>query len=173
MATIFITIFLFLIPIFLLLTRIKRSSKRLPPGSLGLPIIGQSLGLLWAMRANTAEEWLQKRIRKYGPISKMNLFGKPTVFIHGQAANKFVFSSDSNTVANQQVKSISSILGDRNILELIGEDHKRVRGALVSFLKPESLKEYVGKMDEEVRRHLEMHWHGKQQVTVCYPTSVY
>ncbi|KAE8125587.1 hypothetical protein FH972_020370 [Carpinus fangiana] len=44
------------------------------------------------------------------------------------------------------------------------EDHKRVRGALVSFLKPESLKLYVGKMDGEVKEHLEMHWHGKPQV---------
>ena len=28
--------------------------------------------------------------------------------------------------------------------ELIGDDHKRVRGAFVSFLKPEMLKQYVG-----------------------------
>ncbi|KAE8125581.1 hypothetical protein FH972_020364 [Carpinus fangiana] len=56
------------------------------------------------------------------------------------------------------------ILGDRNIFELSGEDHKRVRSALVSFLKPESLKQYVGKMDGEVKEHLEMHWQGKQQV---------
>lgn len=98
----------------------------------------------------------------------MSLFGKPSVFIYGQTANKFVFTSDSSTIVNQQVKSITAILGDRCILELIGEDHKRVRDALVSFLKPESLKEFVGKMDEEVRKHLEMHWHGKQQVKVCY-----
>ena len=51
-------------------------------------------------------------------------------------------------------------------MELSGEDHKRVRGALVSFLKPESLKQYVGKMDEEVKKHLELHWQGKQQVKV-------
>ncbi|TYI96629.1 hypothetical protein E1A91_D01G086900v1 [Gossypium mustelinum] len=161
-----ITVLLFLIPVFLLLTKRKRSPQRVPPGSLGLPLIGQSLGLLRAMRSNTAEEWLRKRIRKYGPISKMRLFGKPAVFIYGQAANKFVFASDSSNIVNQQVKSVSSILGDRCILELTGEDHKRVRDALVSFLKPESLKQYVGKMDEEVRNHLEMHWHGKQQVTV-------
>ncbi|KAK9938486.1 hypothetical protein M0R45_015219 [Rubus argutus] len=36
------------------------------------------------------------------------------------------------------------------------------------FLKPESLKQYVGKMDEEIRKHLEVHWHGKQQVTVSH-----
>uniref|UniRef100_A0A2N9F2Q7 Cytochrome P450 n=1 Tax=Fagus sylvatica TaxID=28930 RepID=A0A2N9F2Q7_FAGSY len=56
-------------------------------------------------------------------------------------------------------------LGEQNILELSGEDHK-CRGALVSFLKPESLKQYVGKMDEEVKKHLELHWQGKQQVKV-------
>ncbi|GMP72978.1 hypothetical protein CsSME_00030844 [Camellia sinensis var. sinensis] len=40
------------------------------------------------------------------------------------------------------------VCGENNILALSGEDHKRIRGALVSFLKPEALKEYVGKMDE-------------------------
>ncbi|KAK9025865.1 hypothetical protein V6N11_038720 [Hibiscus sabdariffa] len=58
-------------------------------------------------------------------------------------------------------------MGGCCISELVGEDHKHVRDALVSFLKPESLKQYIGKMDEEVRNHLEMHWHGKEQVTLC------
>ncbi|CAJ1971381.1 unnamed protein product [Sphenostylis stenocarpa] len=158
--------FLLFIPILLLLRRERSSSRRVPPGSLGIPIIGQSLGLLRAMRANSAEKWVQERISKYGPISKLSLFGKPTVLVYGQAANKFVFSGGGNAIANQQTQSIKMILGDRNLLELSGEDHSRVRGALVSFLKPESLKRYVGKMDEEVRRHLEMHWQGKQQVKV-------
>ena len=28
------------------------------------------------------KKWLEQRIKKYGPISKLNLFGKPTVFIN-------------------------------------------------------------------------------------------
>lgn len=158
--------FLLIIPILLLLRRKRKPSKRVPPGSLGIPVVGQSLGLLRAMRANTAEKWVQERINKYGPISKLSLFGKPTVLIHGQPANKFIFSGGGNAIANQQTQSIKMILGDRNLLELTGEDHSRVRGALVPFLKPESLKRYVGKMDEEVRKHLEMHWQGKQQIKV-------
>jgi cytochrome P450 len=97
---------------------------------------------------------------------KVKPLWKITVFIYGQAANKFVFTSDSTTLSNQQTQSVRTILGEQNILELSGEDHKRVRGALVSFLKPESLKQYVGKMDEEVKKHLELHWQGKQQVKV-------
>jgi cytochrome P450 len=119
------------------------------------------------MRANTAEKWIEDRINKYGPISKLSLFGTPTVLIHGQAANKFIFANGGDSIVNQQTQSIKMILGDRNLLELSGKDHSRVRGALVSFLKPESLKQYVGKIDEEVRSHIQMHWEGKQQVKVC------
>ncbi|KAM3222823.1 hypothetical protein P3L10_022093 [Capsicum annuum] len=110
---IIVTIFLVLLPVFLLLVRRRGSSKRVPPGSLGFPIIGQSLGMLRAMRANTAEKWLEERVQKYGPVSKLSLFGKPTVFIYGQAANKFVFSSDDAVLTNQQTQSVKMILGDR------------------------------------------------------------
>ena len=119
-------IFLLVFPIFLLLTRRRSSAKGLPPGSLGIPIIGQSLAFLHAIRSNTAEQWLELRARKYDPISKLNLFGKPTIFIHGQAANKLVFSSDSNSISNQQTQAITLILGDRSLLNLTGQDHKRV-----------------------------------------------
>ncbi|KAK3199670.1 hypothetical protein Dsin_023085 [Dipteronia sinensis] len=118
------------------------------------------------MKANTAEKWIEQRIRKYGPISKLSLFGKPTVFVYGPAANKFVFNGDSSTIANQQPKSIRMILGDRCLVELSGQDHKRVRDALVSFLKPESLKKYLETIDGEIREHLKLHWHGKEHVTV-------
>ncbi|KAK2974796.1 hypothetical protein RJ640_005580, partial [Escallonia rubra] len=153
-----------LLPVFLL--RARRATKRLPPGSMGLPVIGQSLSLLKALRANTGDEWFQDRIRKYGPISKLSLFGTPSIFLHGQAANKFIYTCDGNKLANKQPKSISRLIGERSIIELSGEDHKRIRAALVSFLKPEVLKQYVGKLDEEIRHHLDMHWHGKQEVKV-------
>ncbi|WJX64680.1 hypothetical protein P8452_49429 [Trifolium repens] len=165
MNNILLVALLLLIPILFLLRRTKQS-KRVPPGSLGIPIIGQSLGYLRARRANTAEKWIEDRINKYGPISKLSLFGTPTVLIHGQAANKFIFSNGGGNIVNMQIQSIKMILGDRNLQELSGKDHSRVRGALVSFLKPESLKQYVCKIDEEVRSHIQMHWEGKQQVKV-------
>ncbi|CAI9088429.1 OLC1v1022749C1 [Oldenlandia corymbosa var. corymbosa] len=166
---IFIALVLILFPLVTIILKRRKlpPQQRIPPGSLGLPLIGQSLGLLQAMRANTAEKWLEDRVKKYGPISKLSLFGKPTVFVYGQDANKLVFaSSNSNTMTNHQTQSVRMILGDRCLLELNGEDHKRVRGALASFLKPESLKMYVGKIEEEVQTHIQMYWQGKQQVTV-------
>lgn len=48
-------------------------------------------------------------------------------------------------IANQQNESTQMILGDINLTEPSVNDHKRVRNTLVLFLKPESLKQYVGK----------------------------
>lgn len=133
-------------------------------------MIGQSLSFLRAMKANTAERWVEERVEKYGPISKMTLFGTPTVFIHGQAANKFVFASDSATLNNQQPRSATMILGKGNLSEVSSEEHNRIRRALMTFLKPEVLKQHVGKMDREMRTHVELHWQGKQLITVL-PTT--
>ncbi|RWR93409.1 cytochrome P450 716B1-like protein [Cinnamomum micranthum f. kanehirae] len=166
-TAIFFAVLLPILSILFLLTRGRRkSTKKQPPGSLGIPIIGQSIQFLRAMRSNTAEKWLEDRIRRYGPISKLNLFGTPTVFVNGPAANKFLLTSDSHTLSNQQPQSIQRILGYDNLLELSGDDHRRVRGAIVSFLKPEVLKKYVGKMDSEVKHHIETHWRNKQNVAV-------
>ncbi|KAK0575517.1 hypothetical protein LWI29_002022 [Acer saccharum] len=115
---------------------LRKTSKKLPPGSLGLPIIGESLSFLHALQTNI-------------------------VFLHGQTANKLVYTCDGNALANQQPPSVRRICSEKNITELRGDEHKRVRDALVSFLKPEVLKQYVGKMDEEIRKHLEMHWQAK------------
>ncbi|KAI3510283.1 hypothetical protein L1887_17154 [Cichorium endivia] len=162
----FALLLLLLISLVVLRTRRSRPPNRLPPGSLGLPMIGQSFSLLKALRANNDQEWFKERIKKYGSISKLTLFGHPTVFLHGQAANKFIYTCDGNTLANKMPPSLSRILGKKIIVELNGEDHKRVRAAIVTFLRPEVLKLYAEKMDQEIRTHLDDHWHGKHEVEV-------
>jgi len=142
----------------------KPGKLLLPPGSMGLPVIGQSLGFLRALRSNTAEQWIQERVERYGPVSKLRLFGTRTVMLTGPAANKFVFTSAS--LGTEQPQSTRRIVGERQILELMGADHKRVRGALLEFLKPDMLRLYVGKIDGEVRRHLDEYWAGRATVTV-------
>uniref|UniRef100_A0A0E0LLC9 Uncharacterized protein n=1 Tax=Oryza punctata TaxID=4537 RepID=A0A0E0LLC9_ORYPU len=110
------------------------------------------------MRNNSGERWVQRQIDRYGSVSKLSLFGKPTVLLAGAAANKFFFFSDA--LAMQQPRSVPRILGRRSILELVGADHRRVRGALLEFLRPEILKMYVGKIDGEARCHVADCWAG-------------
>uniref|UniRef100_A0ACD5V0Y1 Uncharacterized protein n=1 Tax=Avena sativa TaxID=4498 RepID=A0ACD5V0Y1_AVESA len=148
-----------------LFTRAKKPCPpNLPPGSLGLPVIGQSLALLRAMRGDGGGRWIRERIDRYGPVSKLSLFGTPTVLMAGPAANKFMFFNSA--LSTRQPPSVQRILGKNSILDLHGADHRRVRGALLEFLKPDMLKMYVGRIDGEVRRHLEENWAGRATVTV-------
>ncbi|KAH6831592.1 hypothetical protein C2S53_010567 [Perilla frutescens var. hirtella] len=116
------------------------------------------------MRANRGEVWLHERARKHGPISKLNLFGTPTVFLHGQAANKFIYTRDETTLSTKQPGSIRRLLGENNLLELKSEDHNRLRGAMLSFLKPYALKQNVVKMDQEIKLHLTQHWNHNKEI---------
>ncbi|KAJ0651578.1 putative abieta-7,13-dien-18-ol hydroxylase [Helianthus annuus] len=102
-------------------------------------------------------------------FGKQVFFGYPTVVLHGPTANKFIYTCDGNLLSNTQPPSVSKILGSKNIMELSGNDHKRVRVALVSFLKPEVLKQYVAKVDEEIRHHLQTNWHGKHEALQVQP----
>uniref|UniRef100_A0A0E0AKM4 Cytochrome P450 n=1 Tax=Oryza glumipatula TaxID=40148 RepID=A0A0E0AKM4_9ORYZ len=152
------------IPILLhLVTRFKYSSYNLPPGSLGFPFVGQSISFLRALRSNTDHQWYQGRISKYGPVSKMWLFGSPAVLMAGPAANRFIFSNKDLLFTGTRSMNL---LSGRNILMLSSEELKQVRGALQNFLSPEMLIRYVSKMDEEVRRHVKVNWVGHKTVKV-------
>lgn len=142
----------------------KTTRKPLPPGSFGLPVVGHTLSLLRALRANTAEEWLRRHAAAYGPVSRMSLFRRPTAFLVGPAANKFLFTSPALTTMNSE--SFSRMVGRRTLRDVAGDDHTRVRAMMVQFLKRDAIKRHVAAMDAEVRRHLDAHWRGRAAVAV-------
>jgi len=149
-----------------LVTRARRKPGRakLPPGPLGLPLIGENLAVLRATRADRGNEWLRDRINTYGPVWKASLLCTPTVFMSGVAANKFIFFNSALQVSTPL--SYRRIFGDKSIVDAHGEDHRRIRGALMEFLRPDKLKLYVGRIDAKVRQHMEENWHGRTTVRV-------
>ncbi|XP_071702082.1 taxadiene 5-alpha hydroxylase-like isoform X2 [Rutidosis leptorrhynchoides] len=150
----------------LIVYRATKKSRKLPPGSLGLPLIGQSLDFVKALKAGRVEDWFDERKAKHGPVWKARLLGYPTVVLYGTTANKLIYTDESNAFSTKLPPSIRKIVGPKNIKELSSEDHKRVRAAMVSFLKLDVLKQYVVKVDEEIQDHLQSHWHGKNEIQV-------
>lgn len=129
-------------------------AKRLPPGSLGLPFFGETIGFLRAQRHDKTQEWFESRNKKYGTTFKTSLIGKPTIVITGPAGNCFLFNANENTIASNPVSTITAIMGRYNIFELSGDEHKLIRGAMGSFLKPENLQRYVRKMDFVIKQQI-------------------
>uniref|UniRef100_R7WD53 Cytochrome P450 716B1 n=1 Tax=Aegilops tauschii TaxID=37682 RepID=R7WD53_AEGTA len=100
--------------------------------------------------------WLRVELRHLTAIS----------FPQKQPAHARLYIPISRLQLQLQPRSVQRILGEKSILDLHGADHRRVRGALLEFLRPDMLKAYVGRIDGEVRRHLEENWAGRATVTV-------
>ncbi|XP_047086117.1 taxane 13-alpha-hydroxylase-like [Lolium rigidum] len=150
-----------------LLTRAKKPCPaKLPPGSLGLPVIGQTFGFVRAIHANSIDRWIRDRMNRYGPVSKALLFGTPTVLLAGPAANKFIFFS---SLLPMLPRSVQRVVGEKNVVSHYGDNQARIRGALLRFLEPDMLKLYVGTIDAGVRRHLEENWSGGRTTVTVLP----
>ncbi|GFZ15107.1 hypothetical protein Acr_24g0012970 [Actinidia rufa] len=139
-------------------------TKNLPPGSLGFPFWGETLSFLKALKQDHVVQWVADRITRHGPVFKTSLIGSKVVVITGQAGNRFVFSGSDNGVASNLPLSQASILGKRSIFEISGSRHKLVRGAMMTFLKPESLQRFVGEMDTIVKQQLLQELNGKDSI---------
>ncbi|BAF21707.2 cytochrome P450 716B1 isoform X4 [Oryza sativa Japonica Group] len=94
----------------------------------------------------------------------MSVFGSPTVLMAGPASNHFVFSNQD--LIFTQTKAINVLIGC-SIMTLSGDELKQVRSALQGYLSPEMVTKYVWKMDEEVRRHIDLNWVGHKTIKVA------
>uniref|UniRef100_A0A0D9XRC1 Uncharacterized protein n=1 Tax=Leersia perrieri TaxID=77586 RepID=A0A0D9XRC1_9ORYZ len=140
------------------------STYNLPPGDLGLPIVGHTMSLLDALRRNVDDKWFRERVKRYGPVSTMSVLGSPTALLAGPAANRFVFSGCAGGLVLTQTSALRALVGP--VLTFAGDELRQVRGALQGYLRPDMVRRYVTKMDAEVRRQIAVSWAGRRRVTV-------
>ncbi|CAL5322811.1 unnamed protein product [Camellia sinensis] len=160
-AIILVTIFIALLGAYLKLNFSLHRGKNLPPGSYGFPIVGQTLTFLKAQKQNEPDKWIADRVAKYGPVFKTSLVGSKAVVVTGQAGNRLVFSGGDNGIVSNLPKSSGSIFGKHSIFEVSGSKHKLISGAMMNFLRPESLQRFVGEMDLLVKQQLFQELNGK------------
>ncbi|PRQ34807.1 putative taxane 10-beta-hydroxylase [Rosa chinensis] len=80
--------------------------------------------------------------------------GSPTVIVIGQEGNKFILGAEDDVLAAKQPPTLLAIGGKQSIFELTGSWYRLVKGAMVSFLKPESLQNYINQMDKLIKTML-------------------
>ncbi|MBA0694936.1 hypothetical protein Goari_005197 [Gossypium aridum] len=142
------------------------SGKKLPPGSLGYPFTGDSISFVKSQKQDKTQEWILNRVKKYGPVFKTSILGSKMVIMTGQVGNRFVFSGGADGVSFNQPTSVVKVLGKNSLFEMSGFRHKLIRGAIVNFLKPESIQRFASKMDSLVRQQLFKELQGKDSIKI-------
>ncbi|KAL4578342.1 hypothetical protein LXL04_014463 [Taraxacum kok-saghyz] len=147
----------------------------LPPGSFGWPFIGESLALLRAGWEGKPERFIRERVEKHGSplVFKTSLLGDRIAVLCGPAGNKFLFGNENKLVAAWWPTPVRKLFG-RCLITIRGDEAKWMRKMLLSYLGPDAFaSHYAATMDIVTRRHIDVHWRGKEEVNVFKTVKLY
>ncbi|GKV35025.1 hypothetical protein SLEP1_g43345 [Rubroshorea leprosula] len=113
----------------------------LPPGSMGLPLIGETLQFFVPSKSLDIPPFIKNRIQKYGPVFKTNLVGRPVIVSSDPDFNNFIFQQEGKSVQLWYMDSFSKLLGIGDAIT--GYVHKYLKKVVSEHFGPEKLKEKI------------------------------
>ncbi|XP_022721062.1 beta-amyrin 28-oxidase-like [Durio zibethinus] len=140
-------------------------AKDLPPGSLGWPIMGETLEFLFGK----PEKFVFDRMNKYSSdIFKTKILGEETAVICGPEGHKFLFSNEQKLFTAFRPHSMQKVFRSYQAAAQVKISRDAEAKVLRSpgFLKPEALVRYLGKMDSITQQQMQKYWEGKDEVKV-------
>lgn len=147
--------------IYILLRATARRRRRLPPGNLGLPFLGETLQLISAYKTENPEPFIDDRVSKYGAVFTTHVFGEPTVFSADPDTNRFILQNEGRLFESSYPGSISNLLGRHSLLLMRGSLHRRMHSLTMSFANSAILRDHLlVDIDRLVRLNMDA-WTGR------------
>jgi len=122
----------------------------LPPGSFGLPLLGETLEFL-----KGPAEFSAKRQREHGPVFRSHVLGAKTVFLLGAEANQWIFAGDGKYLRSHWTSGVRRLLGARSLALIEGGEHRERRRLLAPHFSYAAMRGFVPTLESLITRHLE------------------
>ncbi|CAM6098659.1 unnamed protein product [Calypogeia fissa] len=133
--------------------------KNLPPGSMGVPMIGETLGWL----RNQVDFW-NMRWTRHGEIYKTHLFGFPTVVVTTHEAAKKLLISNADSLKGYAPDQVVSLLGSHFLMFLEGDQHLHLKKKIMKHLQPALFKSMAAAIEEIAIMHISS-WSKRSNIT--------
>ncbi|KAJ1268840.1 hypothetical protein BS78_07G164000 [Paspalum vaginatum] len=139
-------------------SRRSRAGKgdRLPPGSLGLPFVGETLQLY----SMSPKAFFSSRLEKYGEVFKTHVLGCPCVILASPEAAKMVLVSQAHLFKPTFPPSKERMIGPHALFFHEGDYHLRLRRLVQGWLGPDALRALVPDVEAAVASTLGW-WEGR------------
>jgi retinoid hydroxylase len=122
---------------------------QLPPGTVGLPWIGETLSFLFD------PTFVERRYQQYGEIFRTRVLGRNAVFMVGAEAAEFVLSSGMDYLSwhDGWPQTFKTLLG-RSLFVQEGDEHRRNRKLIMPAFHGAALSQYRATMEEIIQGYL-------------------
>ncbi|XP_061950023.1 cytochrome P450 87A3-like [Populus nigra] len=144
--------------------RNPKCKGKLPPGSMGFPLLGETIQFFAPYRANNISPFITKKMERYGSIFKTNLVGHRLIVSTDAGFNSFIFQQEGKLFQCCYPKSFNEIAGRENMVSAEGFLHKYLRNLVMNLVGNESMKQkLIPKVEKMVCEHLQS-WCGQASI---------
>ncbi|XP_039065354.1 cytochrome P450 87A3-like [Hibiscus syriacus] len=134
-----------------------RCNGKLPPGSMGLPVIGESFQFFAPYTTSDVSPFIKTRMERYGSLFRTSLVGRKIVVSTDPDVNRFIFQQEGKLVQSWYMDSFDDIVGKENVLSSHGFLHKYLRNLVLNMFGSEALKEkHLSELDGLTIKHLQL-----------------
>nr|UAK14950.1 cytochrome P450 70815v2 [Iberis amara] len=133
-----------------------KCNGKLPPGSMGFPIIGETFDFFKPHDMYEISPFVMKRMLRYGPIFRTNVLGLKTVVSTDTDVNHEILKQENTSFVFRMPGSFEKMLGKDSLAVNHGKIHKHIKQITLNFLGSDSLKRnMIKEMDRLTRELLE------------------
>ncbi|XP_006302176.2 cytochrome P450 87A3 [Capsella rubella] len=136
--------------------RNPKCSGKLPPGSMGLPLLGETISYFKPNTTSDIQPFIKDRIKKYGPIFKTSIVGIPVIVATDPDFSYFVLNQEGQCFKNWYPDTFTKIFGNQNLATLHGFVYKYLKHMILSLFGHESRKKMLPEIEENVCNKLEL-----------------
>jgi cytochrome P450 len=127
---------------------LKRTNKKLPPGSLGLPFLGEALAY-----ARSPHTFFETRANKYGSVFKTRILGSNVVCFVGSEPFSFFVDNPHFARDGAAPPHVQKLLCQQSLPLIDGPGHAAMRQKVAQVFKPAAIESYLAIIERVFTQH--------------------
>ncbi|XP_042019332.1 cytochrome P450 87A3-like [Salvia splendens] len=147
-----------------------KSNGTLPPGSMGWPLLGETLHFFASTTSLDIPPFIRQRMEKYGAIFKTSLVGEGVIVSTDADLNYFIFQKEGVLFESWYPYTFTQIFGTNSLLNLHGSVFKYLKNMVLNLVGPESLMTMLPEVEATSNRYLTM-WSTQDTVDLKETTA--
>ncbi|KAI3996152.1 hypothetical protein MKX01_031506 [Papaver californicum] len=146
---------------------------KLPPGSMGFPLIGETIQFLIPSYSLDTPPFIKKRVARYGKLFKTSLAGKKMIITTDPEISNYVFMEEGKSVHLWYMDSFDNFLGAALINSTAtAYIHKYLKNLFLNYVGNESLKDKLLPKIELMANEALNSWSTQPSVEVKECTAI-
>ncbi|KAJ0937423.1 putative abieta-7,13-dien-18-ol hydroxylase [Helianthus annuus] len=127
----------------------------LPPGSMGWPLLGETLQFIAPSHTLDTSAFIKKRIKRYGSIFRTSLFGSRVIVSTDSELSYMVFQQEGRSFESWYPPRFRKVLGNQSLAFMHGSLRKYLKNMVLTVIGPQSLKNIFSEVETVATGNME------------------